>query len=401
MINPLEYTPALNRIQDNLSARFAYALSGSVNQLGLRQFLREKALLKIDNDYDILVADIVKEKIIINNEEILFTELLSGLRPNTRSEGLTKEFFDSIAFFHPLLQIAIPRLHLDSAESWDVDNHIPSVAILDSEYDDQNATPVKGFNNYGNPIEFEFDIQPESVALVVGINERIIPVMQGTENENMQDCSTILFENEHYKFYSAMNCLYYDEPLAAKEAREKYEEMEKSGRKLTQTLTNGRVKANCADRRGRREFLYEIRCNGTCKEGGWFSGGPELSFRINGPSGQIIYDPAAIFEPNKKSDIENKWWRKEVGPLFTWNTGLDEVYWTWWENDPGNSGSVTFSAANGTSFTVPIGANDDQLGSRRVLITECQHSGVWPLGHSYQSWQTDMYHISWRDKIWL
>ncbi len=399
-INPLEYSPTLDKIQDNLSDRLAYFLSNSIKEAGLRKFLKEKALLKIDNDYDILVANIVNEEIIIGNRAILFRNLLTSPQSNTRTTNLTEQFFDSLALYYPLLQIAIPELKLDSAESWDTDNHIPQVAILDSEYDDQISTSVKGYDSDGNTIEIDAVNEPESVVLVIGTNERVIPVAQGSQSNEVQSCSTLLFENEHYKFYTAINCLYYDEPLAAKEAREKFEEIGSSGRKLTQSLPNGRVKANCADRRGRREFLYQIRCNGTCREGGWLSGGPELSFRINGPTGEILFDPAAIFEPKKKRHIENRWWPQHVGPLFTWNTGLDEVYWTWWENDPGPSGSVTLTATSGFTFTVPIGANDDALGSRRVLITECQHSGVWPLGHIWQSWQTNLHHISWRDKIW-
>lgn len=113
---------SLKNINSEMRAKFGRALVKALgDNVGLRSFIKAKALKMFDKDYDVLYALIKDEK------------LESGL---TFGETLEKYFdnpsdLDRIESAIPLLTIFVPELPNESfsAKTWDTSNQIPKVGV--------------------------------------------------------------------------------------------------------------------------------------------------------------------------------------------------------------------------------------------------------------------------------
>lgn len=101
---------------------FVHTLAKSIYESrNIRLFIKEKALNKFDNDYDILLP-LVKNEIIDNGKS--FKEILSDYMPDSVA-------YDDIEDRNPLLTIFVPTLPKNTffPQNWDISTQIPFVAI--------------------------------------------------------------------------------------------------------------------------------------------------------------------------------------------------------------------------------------------------------------------------------
>ncbi len=147
---------------DNYELKKKFALTlheAMLNSQELRKFLREEALKKFDDDYDILYNYVRDESIGQNT----FRETL--LKYTTETE--LKEIEETI----PSLTIFVPTLPEKSfsAETWDTSKDIPLVAI---RLLDVNETPI--INSKGDSYLLDSNAIPAFPVVVVKENERVV-----------------------------------------------------------------------------------------------------------------------------------------------------------------------------------------------------------------------------------
>lgn len=156
----------------------------------LRRLIKSEALKKVNNDTEILVAQLVEQTV---DGETLFNKLDRYLTNTTMNEILNQV---------PTLTILVPELPEGSfsAEEWDVNTDVPVVAIR-TKY--SNNTPVLGINDGG---EIVTDIIPSNVIpgdpiLVVKLNERILSNLDVAYRElETKEFFTSRINNLSYRF---------------------------------------------------------------------------------------------------------------------------------------------------------------------------------------------------------
>ena len=139
---------------------FATALADSPS---LRKLIKDEALAKFNNDYDVLYH-LIKDRPLADGQSV--RELLLG---HFESE----EQLSSVERELPLLTLFVPELPENSfsADSWDVDTQVPAVGITSSKTND-----VTLVNHKGEEHVIEAGLIPGFPVVVIKENERVIPV---------------------------------------------------------------------------------------------------------------------------------------------------------------------------------------------------------------------------------
>lgn len=163
---------------------FAHTLAKSIYESqSLRLFIKEKALNKFDNDYDILLP-LVKNEIIDNGKS--FKEILSENMPDSVD-------YDDIEDRNPLLTIFVPTLpeNTFSPQNWDISTQIPFVAV-------NSTDKIKIYNHKGLFAIINRDQIPYYPVIVLKDCERI----RFNNNKSITRSSTIsdyIFIDECYR----------------------------------------------------------------------------------------------------------------------------------------------------------------------------------------------------------
>lgn len=156
-------TSPIELVDNNLQLKseFAKALAFVLNEYQeVRSFIKNEALKKFDNDYDILYL-LIKDEVLscgLTFEEIL----LKHLNPKVLSK---------IQEQIPTLTIFVPELPKNSfsAEIWDTDKDVPLVGIR-VKYD--NNVPL--YDAMGNKSTLPGDRIPAYPVLIIKENERVV-----------------------------------------------------------------------------------------------------------------------------------------------------------------------------------------------------------------------------------
>lgn len=141
-----------------------------------RKVVKEGIMLRFDDDYDILLTTLSKQKVSPSASltmtkgalaETTFGSLLdSFLAGETKSDGLS--VLEQLQEEYPELQVSIP-VH---AEEWDPETYVPVVAYIPENLVDSTATVLPGFNQNGEYVEMDAQIVPDEPVIVISINER-------------------------------------------------------------------------------------------------------------------------------------------------------------------------------------------------------------------------------------
>lgn len=140
---------------------FSQTVAKAVKDKDIRDFIKQQASLRIDNDYDV-IYHYVKD-IMMNNGKT-FRENLAKYYHNENIES-----FDKIANSDMALTILVPYIkNIISVDSWDTENTIPIVA-----YRDENSNVLPAFNAQGEVPSLERYSKPKEAVLVIKSNERL------------------------------------------------------------------------------------------------------------------------------------------------------------------------------------------------------------------------------------
>ncbi len=182
------------RNSNELRISFARALSKSVSQSAeLRAYLKNAALKKFDNDYDILY-DLIKEDILENGFSI--KQLLAkNFEDETYLEQIEREM--------PLLTIFIPSLPEESfsAELWNTDNQIPVIGIVNKNSNDVLIVGDER-GDYILPSEFI----PSYPILVIKDNERVALLKNDKDlKKTIKNIGSVITSNKGREYFFLSN----------------------------------------------------------------------------------------------------------------------------------------------------------------------------------------------------
>ncbi|GHH00017.1 hypothetical protein GCM10012319_66650 [Comamonas sp. KCTC 72670] len=162
---PQSIAPSVSKERrDELKAVFGKAFAPALaDSPSLRKMIKDEALTKFDNDYDVLYH-LIKERPLADGQTV--RELLLGYFENT-------EHLSDVERELPLLTIFVPELPHNSfsADSWDTDTQIPVVGITSYKTNDVTLVDAKGEESI-----IAADLVPGFPVVVIKENERVIPV---------------------------------------------------------------------------------------------------------------------------------------------------------------------------------------------------------------------------------
>ncbi|WP_282638550.1 hypothetical protein [Sphingobacterium thalpophilum] len=142
----------------------------------IRNFIREEALKKFDNDYDVLYQ-LVKDNKLENGET--FAEVLESYADD-------RVFFRKSLENQPLLTIYVPELEKFSAESWNITSEIPLVAVRNLS-EKKAGKPLLAYDAKGIIRELSYNEEPNFPVVVLKSNERVTVV----NNEEINKAASI------------------------------------------------------------------------------------------------------------------------------------------------------------------------------------------------------------------
>jgi hypothetical protein len=364
---------AHNQTLEILSIAYAKALQ----EEEIRSIIKSEALKRFDGDYDVLHKTISEKK--ING-----IQLNAILAKNVNSSGAFKSaipvnsaFIDSLAAIIKNLQISVP-VH---CEKWNIDGFIPKVIFLPSNFSEKTFDKLKAYNADGSYEWVSTLEEPDVPYIVISPSERV-----GNENSINTTISAINTVNEKhtdgsFKSTSAlptvpdMISISYSSPLIHKlkwtptDNETGYQVFMDDGYGDVMIGTTNYNECEFTDRlpktRG-QEYDYKVRAinNEGHSDWGktmsiiasertdnrrlrvtklymskgrlgsvesWVSGAPEIRLYIVTVKGATVKDAIASnwyksseFEPNRRKDIQDTWWKMTGGGVNTDPWGLDD-----------------------------------------------------------------------------
>lgn len=163
---------------EEASSRVAETLNLMLSDKNFRKVLKEETLKQFDGDYNVLFTQFITKKFqsdkhgYISVGEYFRTfqnrdensHLLSGITNNP------KDLLDSIAIYHPLLQIAIPEIPNLDASLWDTEQTLLPIAIslIDEKEEEIPLLTLEGTWTSITRLEY-----PENLVIVISQNERV------------------------------------------------------------------------------------------------------------------------------------------------------------------------------------------------------------------------------------
>lgn len=152
------------------------------------KFLQKKAEQKIDGDFDVLLSQIIDTG---NSNDQLYEAISIYNKANISKVDLGR-LIDDVKRNVPLLNIYFPPTDQEK-----INNDFLTI-ILEPSFDDSKDRVVQAINKKGEIIEITTDEEPEIPYMVVGINERLIPV---PKEEISYITNRAVFSSEYYSYY--------------------------------------------------------------------------------------------------------------------------------------------------------------------------------------------------------
>lgn len=147
----------------------AKSLAKSLEDVSMRRYIKQEALVDIDGENNMLYE-------LAKSENVGAYSFSSHLVANMPSQDTPKNARQNAkAFFleqfeeMPLLSIGVP-VHLDE---WNADEFVPLVAVELSDYDDQNSQYIRAYDIEGKLHLLTLEEAPDAPTIVIRMNERI------------------------------------------------------------------------------------------------------------------------------------------------------------------------------------------------------------------------------------
>ncbi len=247
----------------------AKIVAKSLNEKSFREKVKEEAQKRFDGDYDILLSEFIKSRDKQGNS--IKGILVKSAKANNISEELEK--YHQIL---PKINIGVPV----NIDEWNTDNYVPLVAIRGLDYDEASTKEIKAFDKDGKIHWIDATKEPTVPVVVIGMNERVVIDEKGS--------------------------------FSLKHNQARFE----PGNKSSGGRTAGILSDNCYFQDKAWIYIYSMKFTGNwgAKYEGWPAGAPEIDVRVFSPkSTNNFADLQEVrklndLEPNKRSDINEKWW---------------------------------------------------------------------------------------------
>ena len=379
-VQPVSIADPGIELKNKMLNEYALVLAKAVQQKELRTLIRNRAVQKFDGDFDVLIGSLETE--VLKEQDCTVKELMSNVQktnPLLRSIGEASPESDlrKIVSVMPNVQVSVP-IH---CEEWDPSKFVPLVAVLPYDYKEQPGNKITAYDSEGKVHILNADKEPGFPVLVVGRSERV------NEQGNLDTAGYCVHIPAKPAFRSMSLLPEYPDNLILTHGSAKslllewtdiagetgYEVWRMSGttfQKVAQTAVNDNnfvdanlitnqkywykvratmtdgfsswspVMATTASARSDNEWLKIKRMKFSTSAlnavEGWISGAPEIRLRVvqGSEGGATNVYTSGILEPNKRSDINNVWWNKEV-TIFAWSTSVYGTVLTfdWREED--------------------------------------------------------------------
>ena len=365
--------------KNKLLNEYAMVLARAVEQKELRTIIHKQAKQKFDGDYDVLVNRLESEYLTL--PDCTVKELMSSLKtdPRLRSLGFSNQDSDflKISTVIPNLQVSVP-VH---CEEWDPATFVPLVAVLPFDYKKKPGNIITAYDAEGKAYQLSADEEPNFPVLVVGRSERVdekgnldtagysvkIPAFPGLRSFSLlpEYPEKLLLTHGMAKsllleWTDVTNDTGYEVWRMTGTAFQKIAQMtvndnnyvdanltpnQKYWYKVRAINADGfsswsPVMATTASNRSDNEWLKIKRMKFSTSAlnavEGWISGAPEIRLRVvqGSEGGATNVYTSGILEPDRRSDVNNVWWNKEV-TIFAWSTSVYGTVLTfdWREED--------------------------------------------------------------------
>lgn len=149
-----------NTVKDHLAVKLAKILAQKMLDQSVRDFIKQNALKKFDEDYNFLFADTYNFLLDKNKEA---------------------SFIDSVLMYFPLMQIVVPELITGSPENWNTATHIPLVAVVPENHQPGKDTLVGAYDGIGGLHMLSTRRHPKELTVVISENVRTEFYLNGQE----------------------------------------------------------------------------------------------------------------------------------------------------------------------------------------------------------------------------
>jgi len=169
----------VNGVKDQLAAKVAQNLAKSLSKPEVRSFIKEKTLDRFDGDYNFLIEFSKNEQLSVSKNgrttSLSFGDILEGSGDNPQGRSSSTGLLDSLSAIYPLLQVALPELQDENAETWAVETETPLVAFIPTDLDasDEDAI-IPAYDYEGNQYALSATEEPSELVIVLSENERLM-----------------------------------------------------------------------------------------------------------------------------------------------------------------------------------------------------------------------------------
>lgn len=368
-------------------ALLAELFATAINEESIAEELSEMVSLEKDGDREILLEEILPNKG-LRSISALYSSLdrsftrTKGLRSANKNPKISNfENFESFAkhliSIDPLIQVAVLS-KCEETSSIDLKSEDVLTVYLPENYDDQKECWLTAYDKNGKVHYLKSSEEPDSPVIVIGNNERLIPVSKGISVLNNRNYGKLYFEGSLHDYYFRPDillpidlpiCPIYPTPNPSKYDREKYPDYDEYLEKARFTSQSAMRKYE-SFWRGRPEMKYtvipvkapEMKFSGECTNKGWWKGA------------------------TKELDIR----------LFNWDCNDFGNYYLvhWTEIDGGALGEITpkisgnlFGIDIEATFKIDFGADDDEVGGAIVSYKDKAMNGQrYDIGQMFQFW---------------
>jgi hypothetical protein len=356
---------------------YAVVLARAVQHKELRTVIHDRAMLKFDGDFDVLVNRLESEHLPQSSVRELMRSMQTD--PRLRSVGIENPDSDFLAIsaIIPNVQVSVP-VH---CEEWDPALFVPLVAVLPWDYKEKPGQVITAYDSEGNAHQLSADEEPGFPVLVVGRSERV------NDKGQMDTAGYQMSISAQHVSRSPYLLPEYPEKLLLTHGTSRslllewtdvaddmgYEVWRMTGTvfvKVAQLTTNDNsyvdanltanqkywykvraikadgfsswspVMATTASSRSDNEWLKIKRMKFTSSAlkavESWICGAPEIRLRVvqGSEGGATNVYTSGILEPSHRGDICDQWWNHEV-TIFAWSTSVYGTVLTfdWREED--------------------------------------------------------------------
>ncbi len=349
--------------------QFAELVHQALKKPAFRKFLRAENGRRVDGDYNMLIGFSRNREVIPGVELIQFFRNLERetLNPTALADGTLT---DRILEDYPLVQLAIPA-HMDV---FDPEMDMPILGIKGPDFTEARHDTILGLDARGKTVVLSTEVVPNEPVVVLGINER----MKFEAGQYTLDPGLISTEGFDIPGFPGGPTIIVPPGGSGGSGGP-------GGDDNTGGGSGEPGSGPCQRNYGFTLYLDRLKSENLSAVESWISGAPEFRLYVYGAEesgfsleAKMVYNN--LFEPNKRDDVNNKWWSVNTR-LFNWYNSLEPIVYFYWIEENGGLFDPEASSIKIDNVTIPVPlllkSNDKVIGSYPVSMGECFGSEVY------------------------